>query len=69
MYKIKKFFLLHFVGMLHLRQWSREEIKLLNNRVLNIADTNNRIKERIKSYPLGFGTFGGSQLLTHSPNK
>lgn len=65
----KKFFLLHFVWMLHLQQWSREEIKLLNNRVLNIAGTNNRIRERIKSYPLGFGTFGGSQLLTHSPNK
>lgn len=68
-YKMKKFFLLHFVWMLHLRQWNREEIKLLNNRVLNIAGTNNRIRERIKSYPLGFGTFGGSQLLTHSPNK
>lgn len=68
-YKRKKFFLLHFVWMLHLQQWNREEIKLLNNRVLNIAGTNNRIRERIKSYPLGFGTFGGSQLLTHSPNK
>lgn len=68
-YKMKKFFLLHFVWMLHLQQWNWEEIKLLNNRVLNIAGTNNRITERIKSYPLGFGTFGGSQLLTHSPNK
>lgn len=68
-YKIKKFFLLHFVWMLHLWQWNREEIKLLNNIVLNIAGTNNRIRERIKSYPLGFGTLGGSQLLTHSPNK
>lgn len=68
-HRIKKFFLLHFVWMLHLQQWNREEIKLLNNRVLNIAGTNNRIRQRIKSYPLGFGTFGGSQLLTHSPNK
>lgn len=55
--------------MLCLLQWNKKEVKLLNNRVLNIAVTNNRIRERIQSYFLGFGRFGRSQLLTHSPNK
>lgn len=56
------------VWMLRLLQCNRE-VKLLNNRALNIAGTNNRIREGIKSYLLGFGRSGRSQLLTHSPNK
>lgn len=59
---------LHFVGMLHLLQSDRGKVKLLNNSVLNIAGTNNRIRERIKLYLFGF-RFGRSQLMTHSPDK
>lgn len=54
--------------MLHLLQSDRGKVKLLNNSILNIAGTNNRIRERIKLYLFGF-RFGRNQFMTHSPDK